>query len=46
MPQGLVIDGEDRIMMEADMPHGEGRETSVKEIRERKDLSDSVKEKY
>lgn len=36
--------GEDRIMMEADMPHGEGRDSSVQEIQERKDLSDAVKE--
>ena len=31
--------------MEVDMPHGEGRETSVQEIQERADLSEAVKEK-
>ncbi|MFQ5902898.1 MAG: amidohydrolase family protein, partial [Candidatus Binatia bacterium] len=45
LPEVMRWVGEDRIMMEADMPHGEGRETSVKEIREREDLSNSVKEK-
>ena len=30
-------------MISADMPHGEAREGSVQEIRERADLSDAVK---
>ena len=45
LPEVIRWIGEERIMMEADMPHGEGRETSVQEIQERKDLSDSVKKK-
>jgi predicted TIM-barrel fold metal-dependent hydrolase len=36
--------GEDRIMISADMPHGEAREGSVEEIRGRSDLSDAVKQ--
>jgi predicted TIM-barrel fold metal-dependent hydrolase len=30
-------------MISADMPHGEAREGSVQEIRERADLSDALK---
>jgi predicted TIM-barrel fold metal-dependent hydrolase len=32
-------------MISADMPHGEAREGSVGEIRERADLSDAVKQR-
>lgn len=45
LPEVIRWIGEDRIMMEVDMPHGEGRETSVQEIQERADLSEAVKEK-
>lgn len=45
LPEVMNWIGEGRIMMEADMPHGEGRDTSVQEIQERRDLSDSVKGK-
>jgi predicted TIM-barrel fold metal-dependent hydrolase len=43
VPQVIEFVGEDRIMISADMPHGEAREGSVEEIRERADLSDAVK---
>ena len=39
VPQVIEFVGEDRIMISADMPHGEAREGSVQEIRERADLS-------
>ena len=35
VPQVIEFVGEDRIMISADMPHGEAREGSVQEIRER-----------
>ena len=41
-----VIDAdshEDRIMISADMPHGEARKGSVEEIQERTDLNQPVK---
>jgi uncharacterized protein len=43
VPQVIEFVGEDRIMISADMPHGEAREGSVQEIRERADLNDAVK---
>ena len=43
VPQVINFVGEDRIMISADMPHGEAREGSVQEIRERSDLSETVK---
>jgi len=45
VPQVMEFVGEDRIMISADMPHGEAREGSVAEIRERTDLSDAIKQK-
>lgn len=45
LPEVINWIGEDRLMMEADMPHGEGRETSVEEIQERKDLTETIKGK-
>jgi uncharacterized protein len=39
LPQVLDFVGEDRVMISADMPHGEAREGSVDEIRERTDLT-------
>jgi predicted TIM-barrel fold metal-dependent hydrolase len=45
VPQVIEFVGEDRIMISADMPHGEAREGSVEEIRERADLSDAVKQR-
>jgi uncharacterized protein len=43
LPQVMEFVGEDRIMISADMPHGEAREGSVDEIRERTDLTDRQK---
>jgi uncharacterized protein len=43
LPQVIDFVGEDRIMISADMPHGEARDGSVQEIREQSDLSDTVK---
>lgn len=45
VPQVMEFVGEDRIMISADMPHGEAREGSVAEIQQRSDLSDSSKKK-
>jgi hypothetical protein len=45
VPQVIDFVGEDRIMISADMPHGEAREGSVQEIRERTDLSEAVKQR-
>jgi predicted TIM-barrel fold metal-dependent hydrolase len=45
LPEVLSFVGEDRIMISADIPHSEGRETSIEEIRERKDISDAAKKK-
>jgi predicted TIM-barrel fold metal-dependent hydrolase len=45
LPQVLDFVGGDRIMVSADMPHGEAREASVEEIRERDDLSEAQKHK-
>lgn len=45
LPYVMEYIGEDRIMISADMPHGEARETTVEEIEERTDLSDAVKRK-
>src|SRR5262249_34937654 len=43
VPEGIDFVGEDRIMIWAHIAHGEGREGSVQEIRERSDLSEAVK---
>jgi len=43
LPQVMEFVGKDRIMISADMPHGEAREGSVEEIRGRNDLSEAVK---
>jgi len=45
LPEVLTLAGEDRIMISADIPHSEGRETSIEEILARRDLSESAKEK-
>jgi predicted TIM-barrel fold metal-dependent hydrolase len=46
LPQVMdFIGSEDRIMVSADMPHGEAREASVEEIEERDDLSAAQKRK-
>ena len=45
LPQVLDFVGGDRIMLSADMPHGEARERAVEEIRERDDLSETQKRK-
>jgi predicted TIM-barrel fold metal-dependent hydrolase len=45
LPYVMEYIGEDRIMISADMPHGEARETTVEEIEERTDLSDVQKRK-
>ena len=45
LPQVMGFVGEDRIMISADMPHGEAREGSVEEIKERNDLSQVVKQR-
>ena len=45
LPHVLEFVGEDRIMLSADMPHGEAREASVEEIQERTDLSEAQKTK-
>jgi predicted TIM-barrel fold metal-dependent hydrolase len=45
LPYVMEWIGEDRIMISADMPHGEARETTVQEIEERTDLSDVQKRK-
>ena len=45
LPQVMEFVGEDRIMISADMPHGEAREGSVEEIKERNDLSQAVKQR-
>jgi predicted TIM-barrel fold metal-dependent hydrolase len=39
------IGSEDRIMISADMPHGEAREAAVEEVEERTDLSETQKRK-
>jgi predicted TIM-barrel fold metal-dependent hydrolase len=43
LPQVLEFIGADRIMISADMPHGEAREGSVEEIQERTDLTERQK---
>ncbi|MGH7825443.1 MAG: amidohydrolase family protein [Candidatus Binatia bacterium] len=45
LPEVVNWIGEDRIMMEADMPHGEGRDTAVQEIQERRDIREATKRK-
>lgn len=45
VPQVMEFVGENRLMISADMPHGEAREGSVEEIRQRTDLADAVKQK-
>ncbi len=45
LPEVLGFVGGDRIMISADIPHSEGRETSIEEILARQDLSDSTKDK-
>lgn len=41
----LELVGEDQVMIEGDMPHAEARDTGIREIQERRDLSDQVKQK-
>jgi predicted TIM-barrel fold metal-dependent hydrolase len=43
LPRVLEFVGEERIMVSADMPHGEGRDNAAAEIEERPDLSDTQK---
>ncbi len=43
LPQVLEFVGGDRIMLSADMPHGEAREAAVAEIRARTDLTEAQK---
>ncbi|MBI3077472.1 MAG: amidohydrolase family protein [Deltaproteobacteria bacterium] len=45
LPQVLEFVGEDRIMISADLPHAEARESAVFELTERTDLSESQKQK-
>ncbi|MBI2371220.1 MAG: amidohydrolase [Deltaproteobacteria bacterium] len=45
LPQVVALVGEGQIMASADMPHGEAREESFREIRERADLGERVKQK-
>lgn len=45
LPGVMEIIGEDRIMVSADMPHGEAREEAIEEIEERDDLTDVQKRK-
>ena len=45
LPEVLALLGEDQVMISADMPHLEARENVVAEIRERTDISDTVKAK-
>ena len=45
LPRVIEMLGEDQIMLSADMPHVEARENSFQEVREREDLTDSVKAK-
>jgi predicted TIM-barrel fold metal-dependent hydrolase len=44
-PQVIELLGEDHVMASADIPHPEGRENCLSEVRERQDLSEAVKEK-
>lgn len=43
LPQVLDFVGQDRVMVSADMPHGEAREAAVEEIDERDDLTEAQK---
>jgi len=43
LPRVLEFVGEERIMVSADMPHGEGRDNAAGEIEERSDLSEAQK---
>jgi predicted TIM-barrel fold metal-dependent hydrolase len=43
--QEIDLLGEDQILYSSDLPHGEGRHNSAKEILARSDLSDTQKEK-
>jgi predicted TIM-barrel fold metal-dependent hydrolase len=45
LPQVIELLGEDQMMASADIPHGEARERSMDVVRERKDLSETVKRK-
>jgi predicted TIM-barrel fold metal-dependent hydrolase len=45
LPYVMEYIGEDRIMISADMPHGEARETTIEEIEQRTDLTDAQKRK-
>lgn len=45
LPQVIDLVGEDQMMASADIPHGEARERSMDIVRERPDLSESVKRK-
>jgi predicted TIM-barrel fold metal-dependent hydrolase len=45
LPQVIDLIGEDHVLIEGDMPHAEARDTGIKELKERTDLSDRVKRK-
>lgn len=45
VPQVIELLGEDHVMASADIPHPEGREDCLEEVRERTDISEAVKEK-
>ncbi len=45
LPQVLDLVGEDRVVFGSDMPHGDRDRFAVRAFRERRDLSDSAKEK-
>ena len=45
LPQVIDLVGEDQILIEGDIPHAEARETGIEEIRERTDISETVKQK-
>ena len=45
LPRVLELVGEDHVMIEGDMPHAEARDTGIQELRERTDLTDTVKQK-
>lgn len=45
LPEVVKWVGEDQILISGDIPHAEDRENSMEEIKERTDISDSLKEK-
>lgn len=45
LPQVLELVGEDHVMIEGDMPHAEARDTGIRELRERTDITENVKRK-